>query len=69
MNQTIYRHIISFATTFLATFVTVFGALLLAGLPDHPTTAIVAGLALSAVRAAFKAAFEGAGLSGDTINS
>ncbi len=67
MNQTLYRHLVSFGTTFAATFFTVMGAQLMAGLPEHITTAFLIGLALSAVRAAFKAAMEGLGLSGDQV--
>lgn len=66
MSDTIKRHIISFGVTFIASFLTTFGAMLASGDPSQWTWALLIGLVLSAARAAVKIAAEkGLGVSGD----
>ncbi len=63
MNPTAKRHIISAVVTFVATFLTVFGANLFLADAMALTGSIVAGIAITASRAATKAVFESLGLS------
>ena len=66
MNDAIKRHLISGATTFVATFLTVLGGQIASGTPMQFTWALVGSLVMVAVRAAFKAALEtSTGASGD----
>jgi hypothetical protein len=66
-KETIYRHFVSFITTFLATFFTVIGVQLMSGIPTEISHDFVIGLSLAAVRAAFKAGVETLGMSGDRV--
>ena len=61
MNDTLKRHLISAAITFVTVFSTTVGVMLGSGALDANTltTSAVAGVLVSAVRAAVKAAAEG----------